>query len=416
MFDTILEILGTLKRNKMRTALTGFAVSWGIFILIVLLGAGNGLMNGFTKSSEGSSFNMVRVSSGWTSMEYDGLKEGRLILFYERDIQYIKEHYSNFVEEIGGEVSGGSGTTSHGQYYTNTYLQGVSPIAQQLYGVKITKGRFLNTTDIKEHRKVAVISSDMVDVLFPNGEEPLGSFIQFDKLMWQVVGIYKSERSNGSEATYVPFETYLAIYPNALQNRRLRITMSIKNLDTEEANDEFEANIRRDMGRIHRFDKTDMNAMWFYNRFKQYLSMLNGSDILSNAIWVIGILTLLGGIVGVSNIMLITVKERTKEFGIRKALGAKPHQILSLIIFESITITTLFGYIGMFCGIGLTEIAAAVLEQQNAGADHVSFADPTVEISTAIAATITLIVAGTLAGFIPAHKATKVKPIEAMRG
>lgn len=416
MFDTLLEILGTLRRNKMRTALTGFAVSWGIFILIVLLGAGNGLMNGFTQSREGTSFNMVRVSPGWTSLEYEGLKEGRGIHFYERDIDFLKKNYSEFIEDIGGEIYGGSGVISRGQYYTNTYLQGVSPLAMHMHGVKLDKGRFLNATDINEHRKVVIISSEMVDVLYPNGEDPLGSFLQFDQVMWQVVGIYKSERSSGNEAVYVPFETYIAIYPNALQTRRLQIVMSITNLDTEEDNNMFESNIRRDFGRIHRFDKDDWDAMWFHNRFKQYLSMLKGSNILSNAIWVIGILTLLGGVVGVSNIMLITVKERTKEFGIRKALGAKPYQILSLIIFESITITALFGYIGMFCGIGLTELAASILEQQNAGADHVAFANPTIEISTAVAATITLIVAGTLAGFIPAQKATKVKPIEAMRG
>lgn len=416
MFDTVLEIIGTLRRNKMRTALTGFAVSWGIFILIVLLGAGNGLMNGFKKSSENTSFNMVRVQPGWTSIEYEGLKEGRAIRFYERDLAFLKDHYPDNIEEIGGEIYGGRGIISRGQYYTNTYLQGVSPLAMRMHGVRLQEGRFLNVTDVNDHRKVAIISSAMVEILYPNGENPIGTFLQFDKIMWQVVGVYKSERSTNNEPLYVPFDTYLSIYPRILEDRGLQMVMSIKNLETQEDNDIFEANIRRDLGKIHRFDKDDYDAMWIRNRMKQYLQMSQGSDILNNAIWVIGILTLLGGVVGVSNIMLITVKERTKEFGIRKALGAKPRQILSLIIFESITITTLFGYIGMFCGIALTEVASAVLEKQNEGMDHVAFADPTVEIATALAATITLIVAGTLAGFIPAQKATKVKPVEAMRG
>lgn len=416
MFDTVLEIIGTLRRNKMRTALTGFAVSWGIFILIVLLGAGNGLMNGFKKSSENTSFNMVRVQPGWTSIEYQGLKEDRAIRFYESDMEFLKNHYPYNIEEIGGEIYGGRGVVSNGQYYTNTYIQGVSPLAMKMHGVKLLEGRFLNETDVKEHRKVVIISSEAVEILFPNGGETLGTFLKFDNIMWQVVGIYKSERTSGNEPMYAPFDTYIALYPNSLKDRGLQMVMSIKNLETEEANNNFESKIREDLGRIHRFDKEDYSAMWIHNRLSQYMSMAKGSSILNNAIWVIGILTLLGGVVGVSNIMLITVKERTREFGIRKALGAKPHQILSLIIFESITITTLFGYIGMFLGIALTEFASIMLEKANEGAEHVAFADPTVEVATALAATVTLIIAGTLAGFIPAQKATKVKPIEAMRG
>lgn len=416
MFDTVIEIIGTLKRNKMRTALTGFAVSWGIFILIVLLGAGNGLMNAFSANQEGRAFNMVRVQPGWTTIEYQGLKEGRSIRFFENDMDFILSHYPSNVEEIGGEIYGGRGIISRGQYYTNTSLQGVSPIAKRMNGVKIAQGRFINETDVKERRKVVVISSEMVETLYPNGESPLGTFLQFDKIMWQVVGIYKSERSSGNERVYVPFQTYIAIYPSALENGGLQMVMSIKNLETEADHETFEENLRKDLGMRRLFDKNDLSAMWVHNRLQNYMQMMKATGILNNAIWVIGILTLLGGVVGVSNIMLITVKERTKEFGIRKALGAKPRQILQLIIFESIAITTFFGYIGMFCGILLTESVANILEIQNAGADQVSFANPTVELSTALAATLTLIVAGTLAGFVPAQKATKVKPIEAMRG
>lgn len=416
MFDTVIEIIGTLKRNKMRTALTGFAVSWGIFILIVLLGAGNGLMNAFSANQEGRAFNMVRVQPGWTTIEYQGLKEGRSIRFLEQDMEFIKTHYPSNVEEIGGEIYGGRGVISHGQNYTNTSLQGVSPIAMKMNGVKLDEGRFINETDVKERRKVVVLSSEMVETLYPNGENPIGTFLQFDKIMWQVVGIYKSERSSGRESVYVPFDTYISIYPSAMRDRGLQMVMSIKNLETEADHDAFEESLRKDLGKRRQFDKDDLSAMWVHNRLQNYMQMMKATGILNNAIWVIGILTLLGGVVGVSNIMLITVKERTKEFGIRKALGAKPRQILQLIIFESIAITTLFGYIGMFSGILLTETIASILEVQNAGADQISFANPTVELSTALAATLTLIIAGTLAGFVPAQKATKVKPIEAMRG
>ena len=417
MLDTAFEIIGTLKRNKLRTALTGFAVSWGIFILIILLGAGNGLSNSFTMNNSEEKLNTMRISPGWTSIEYEGLKEGRAIHFVESDLNMLRSKFSEYIEDIDTEVQSNSMVISHGKDYVNSSITATTPLAANLWGIKILSGRFINQQDMANRRKLVIISERTAETLFPDGSDPIGEFLTMNKIAYKIVGLYKADSNDGNPSIYIPFNTYISIYSNALQNQRMRINVAVKNLTDEQVQNEFlDSKIRQELGKKHRFNAEDSNAMWIWNRLKQHLQTQAASVLLTNAIWIVGILTLLSGIVGVSNIMLITVKERTREFGIRKALGAKPYQILSLIVTESIVITTFFGYIGMVCGIGVTEIVANVLNEANQGSDMTVFSNPTIEISTALYATLTLIIAGTLAGFFPAKKATNVKPIEAMRG
>lgn len=415
MIDLWQEIYGTIRRNKMRTFLTGLAVAWGIFILIVLLGAGNGLLNAQNEQMSGMAMNSVEVGAGWTTKAYDGLKEGRRIQLDNGDLR-ISSQMTKHVESAGAILYQSSTEISHGQEYINETLTGVHPNYKDIERPIITEGRFINQLDIEEHRKVAVIHQRSVDVLFKRGQSPLGQMININGLMFRIVGIYNDQGNTSSRDVFIPFSTLQVIYNKG--DKLHNILLAIKNLNTEAENEIFETEYRAAIAAHQRFDKSDPNAIWIWNRFTQMLQMNQGSHYIRTAIWIIGLFTLLSGIVGVSNIMLITVKERTREFGIRKALGAKPISILKLVIIESIVITAFFGYIGMLAGIGATEYMNIVSGKQvmNAGImEATMFLNPTVDIGVAIRATLTLIIAGTLAGLFPALKAVRTRPIEALR-
>lgn len=413
------EIISTISRNKLRTFLTGFAVSWGIFMLIILLGSGNGLMNGFTSNFADRANNSVQVSTWKTSKVYQGMQSGRRIELDNNDLSLTETEFRNNIITAGAVLNQGGCTISNGSEYVSSNLAGVYPSYTELEPYKIAEGygRFINDLDINERRKVIVIHPKTAETLFKK-ESALGKSVNVNGIMYKVVGIYVANKDRNDQNAFIPFSTAQIIYNkgNALE----KILFSTKGLDTKGKNEEFEKKYREAIARHHRFDPTDESAMWIHNRFTQYLETLEAQSIITMAVWVIGIFTLLSGIVGVSNIMLITVKERTKEFGIRKALGASPSSILWLIIFESIAITTLFGYIGMLAGIGVTELAATYFDamaaaQATEGMSFTIFKDPTVDIGIAVQATLVLIFAGTLAGFFPARKAVQIKPIEALK-
>ena len=417
MIDLWQEIYGTIKRNKLRTFLTGFAVAWGIFMLIVLLGAGNGIIHAFEESSGERALNSIRVYGGWTTKPYDGLKEGRSIDLDNRDLEDTEAYFTDRVEEAGATLYQAATDISYGPEYVNLSLNGVHPNYPEVEPVKVVEGRFVNETDIRERRKSIVLHRKSADVLFDKTHtDPVGKFVNAGGVAYQVVGIYDDEGSSEPSSAFIPFTTLQTIYNKG--NDVNSIIFTTKGLTTEESNEQFEADYRRVIGANHRFDPTDEGAIWLWNRFTSYLQAMAAMGILRTAIWVIGIFTLLSGIVGVSNIMLITVRERTHEFGIRKALGAKPRSILWLIIVESVVITTVFGYIGMVAGIGATEWMDAAFGSQtvdNGMFEAKMFSNPTVDLGIAVQATVTLIVAGTLAGLFPARKATKIRPIEALR-
>lgn len=413
------EIISTISRNKLRTFLTGFAVSWGIFMLIILLGSGNGLMNGFTSNFADRANNSVQVSTWKTSKTYQGMQSGRKIDLDYDDLTLTENEFRNNVITAGAMLYQGGCTISSGSEYVSSNLFGVYPSYTEMEPYKIAEGngRFINDLDIRERRKVIIIHPKTAETLFKK-ESALGKSVNVNGIMYKVVGVYVANKDRNDQSAFIPFSTAQIIYNkgNALE----RIIFSTKGLDTKEKNEAFERKYREAIARHHQFDPTDESVMWIRNRFTQYLETLEAQSIITMAVWVIGIFTLLSGIVGVSNIMLITVKERTKEFGIRKALGASPSSILWLIILESIAITTLFGYIGMLAGIGVTEWAATYFDAMAAAqaTEEMSFTifkDPTVNIGIAVQATLVLIFAGTLAGFFPARKAVQIKPIEALR-
>lgn len=417
MIDIWQEIYSTIKRNKLRTFLTGFAVAWGIFMLIVLLGAGNGLIHAFEQSSSERAMNSIKIFPGWTSKSFDGLKEGRRIELDNRDMDATERHFPDHIIKAGATVWQSGVTLTFGQEYVSLGLAGVYPNHTEVEVVKLFKGRFINEIDIKERRKVIVLHKKTAEILFDKSHtEPIGQHVKAGNVVYQVVGLYNDRGDTGDSDAYIPFTTLQTIYNKG--DKLNNLIMTTKNLETIESNEAFEAHYRKVIGVNHRFDPTDNSAIWIWNRFTNYLQQQQGMGMLRTAIWVIGIFTLLSGIVGVSNIMLITVKERTREFGIRKALGAKPLSILWLIVVESVTITTIFGYIGMVAGIGVTEWMNSTFGNQtmdNGVWAETVFLNPTVDMHVAIQATLTLIIAGTLAGLFPARKAVSIRPIEALR-
>lgn len=417
MRDIIVEIWSTVRRNKLRTALTGFAVAWGIFMLIFLLGAGNGLINAMLLQNSKFLDNSMIVSGGMTTKAYNGLKEGRAIELNDRDMAVTGNNFSANVDETGGSVSQSGLTFSSGANYVGGTLEGVYPNEIEINKKEMLYGRFINHIDIEQKRKVLVLSEDDAKELMPNGTERIiGQYVDVDSLAFRVVGVYKADRSGMNTSAYTAFTTIRTIYNKG--DEVGSIVFSFKGLDTQEANDAFEAQYRARINRNHRAAPDDESSVWIWNRFTQNLQMDMGMNMIRTALWIVGLFTLLSGIVGVSNIMLITVKERTREFGIRKAIGARPSSILRLIIIESIVITTFFGYIGMVIGVAANEYMDATIGQMkvNSGLfEATMFYNPTVGIGVCIAATVVMIVAGTLAGLIPARKAARIRPIEALR-
>ena len=417
MRDVIAEIWSTAKRNKLRTALTGFAVAWGIFMLIFLLGAGNGLINATMQNNGRFMGNSMTVYGGRTSKAFEGLKEGRWITLDDKDFETTTALFGSNVDEMGASISQSGVTISHGENYTSTSLNGVYPNEAAIYKLEMCYGRFINQIDNELSRKVLVINEDQAKELASDDIADLvGQYVDVGAFGFQIVGIYKSDQSGRNSAAYTAFNTVRGIYGRG--DKADELHFSFHGLNTEEENKDFEKRYRASLNRNHRAAPDDEGAVWLHNRFMYILQMDTGIAIIRTALWIIGLFTLLSGIVGVSNIMLITVKERTREFGIRKAIGAKPWAILKLIIIESIIVTTFFGYIGMLAGIAANAYMDATIghTQVDSGVFTAAmFVNPTVGLDVCVEATLVMVLAGTLAGLIPARKAAKIRPIEALR-
>ena len=411
------EIWQTARRNKLRTALTGFAVAWGIFMLIFLLGAGNGLINAVTKNSGRFLSNSMKIFGGQTSKPYDGLKEGRSISLRQADLDATGCDFTAHIDEVGAQLSQAGLTVSLGENYISVQLSGVYPNDAAISKREMRYGRFINDIDMQEKRKVLVVSEDQAKELLPHQPEMLvGQHVNVGGIAFNVVGILKADQSRMSSEVFTAFTTLRTMYNRGDQVGTLQF--SFHGLNSMKQNEDFEKEYRARLNQNHRAAPDDEESVWIWNRFTQNLQMNKGMGIIRTALWIIGIFTLLSGIVGVSNIMLITVKERTREFGIRKAIGATPWAILRLIIIESVLITTFFGYIGMLMGIAANLYMDATIGHEKVSTglfEATMFVDPTVGLDVCIEATLVMVVAGTIAGLVPARKAARIRPIEALR-
>ena len=417
MIETFTEIWQTARRNKLRTSLTGFAVAWGIFMLVVLLGAGNGLINAQMQNNDRYVDNSMMIFGGMTSKPYDGLKEGRDIRLDNNDLATTQSRFVQNVDKAGAVLYEGGATITVGENYVSSSLRGVYPMDQEINKKEIVAGRFINDIDIRDQRKVLILPENQARELVPHNPRSLvGKNVKVGDLAFTVIGIEKEDKSRMSTEVTVPFTTLQTIYNYG--NRVGRINFTFHGLTTEKENEAFEERYRATINRQHQAAPDDEDAIWIWNRFTQAMQMAKGLNIIRTALWVIGLFTLLSGIVGVSNIMLITVRERTREFGIRKAIGASPLSILRIIITESIVVTGFFGYIGMLLGVCANLYMDATLGSKPIETGLFTttvFVDPTVSLGTCIGVTLVLVVAGTIAGLMPALKAAKIRPIEALR-
>ena len=417
MRELIKEIWSTSKRNKLRTSLTGFAVAWGIFMLIFLLGAGNGLINAQLQQSTRFLANSMRVFPGETSKAYKGLKEGRSITLNDRDILISNQTYGQYVDDVGGRLEQYNVYINYADnYVASQSLVGVAPTHPKIDKTELIAGRFINEIDMKDQRKNVVLSRSQAKELCKDYRSLVGKNVKISNLNFQVVGIYKDDESRNNTEAFIAYSTIKTIYAKGDDAGSLEFT--IKNLKTQEDNEQFEKNYRASINNNHQAAPDDDRTIWLWNRYMDNIQMNQGIAIMQTALWIVGLFTLLSGIVGVSNIMLITVKERTREFGVRKAIGAKPWSILKLIITESIIITSFFGYIGMVCGVAANEIMDATIGHTTVDTGlfkAAMFVNPTVGLGTCIGATIAIVIAGTIAGLIPAIKAARIRPIEALR-
>jgi putative ABC transport system permease protein len=401
------EIFSTIKKNKLRTFLTGFSVAWGIFMLIILLGSGNGLENGVRKEFEGDATNTIWVNQGQTSMPYKGLQAGRQIQFTNEDYEIVKNNVPG-IDKISGRLTiWQNNTISYKQEYVNYDIISCHPGYGYYETLDMVDGRFIVMDDLEDHNKYVVISELIRDALF-KGEEPMGKYIKVSGVPFKVIGVFNDLGGDRDmRRVYIPLTTAQKVFNQG--NRIYNMCITTDNVTLEQS-EKIVEEIRHNLAVKHKFDPSDQRAVGIYNNleeFKQFMDLFAGIRIF---IWIIGIGTIIAGIVGVSNIMMIVVKERTQEIGVRKAMGATPWSIISLILQESIMITAFAGYIGLVLGVILLESLAPIFNEMDT-----FFKNPEVNLQVALSATALLIVAGALAGFVPARKAAAVKPIEALR-
>ena len=409
------DIFIRLQQNKLRTALTGLSVSVGIFLLIVLLGAGNGLIHAFNHNNQMFSTDAISIYPGYTSKPFKGWKEDRNIKFDNIDVDNTAIVAKSKVKSTAGKLTSSEKTASAHQHYFKTTLYGQSPEAYNIERLSLAKGRYINELDLKEQRKVVVIPDYSAEETFGSIEAAIGDYLNIDSVAYQVVGVLESNGNKGQSRCHIPFTTYRTIFHSGFDIPE--IVVQTYKPEVDESFEALRAAWCKSLGARHDFAEDDESAVWISSVAQGAKEQNLALTMLQRALWVIGLLTLMSGVVSISNIMLITVKERTKEFGIRKALGARPWAILRSVLAESVIITLFFGYIGLVAGIAATEWMNVVSGQQVTeflNFRFYTFLDPTIDMSVAFSALLTLIIAGLLAGFFPARRAVKIKPITAL--
>lgn len=392
-----------MRHNKLRTTLTGLSVAWGIFMLITLVSVANGITRSFKEEMMNSDSQKISIWGGTTTKPYHGYREGRNIDLKNKDIDILSHEQRDVVQEVTSELNGTQSGVSTNTTNVQAGFTGVFPSALGLNNLELIDGRFISQGDIDKKAKVMVLPKEYAEQLFPpDGKKAVGQRVECAGLSFLVIGVYESHR----RTIYIPYSTARVF---SSDNTNLDQIILLLNGVTEiEQADNIEKDVRHTLASAHDFDPDDESGVWIWNAVSQALTVQGAIGILNIGVWVLGLLTLLSGIIGISNIMFVSVKERTHEIGIRRAIGAKPVKILTQILTESVVITTLFGYIGIVMGTALTEVLASTVGQGMFDYAHV-------DLRIAIQVTVVLIVAGALAGLFPALKALKVKPVEALR-
>lgn len=404
------EIFGMLKRHKRRTMLTAFGVFWGIFMLVMLLGAGKGMQNGVT-SQFGGTVNRIYMWSGSTSMPYQGLPKDRRIQFNDSDLVAIEQQVRDVKVVLPSNSVSGL-PVIRGENQGGYSIEGAYPQVNKILNIDVPNGRFINHLDIEQRRKNAVIGSDVQKILFDAGENPIGETIKIGGIPFLVVGVYHHNGSSGgrnrNEAIYIANTTlrYTFNQVHYIQNILILPKADVAASDVEAKVKEL-LSVRH---QVHPEDPVAIRSFNLQEEFDKVNNLFTGIAVFS---WVVAIGTILAGVIGVGNIMLIVVKERTKEIGVRKALGATPNSIIGMIIQEALVITGFAGYAGLVLGVLLLESVNSILQAQGGGGAF--FNQPEIDFKIALIAVLILMIAGTLAALLPAYRAAKIDPVIALQ-
>ncbi len=408
------EIFSTLKKNKLRTFFTAFGVFWGIFMLVIMMGSGSGLENAVGRDMGGMATNSVFMWSMRTTMPYKGFDRGRFYNFRNGDTEALLENIPE-IKHIGPRIRGWGGDGNNvvrGERAGSFVMQGDYPAYNLIDPVGMKQGRFINQLDIRNTRKVCIIGQRVVNELFAQDEDPIGEYIRIQGVYFKIVGIFESTKPERAEhenqVIYLPFTTLQKTYNFGDVVGWYSIT-SQDNVPVSVVEEKAKALLRQ-RHTIHPEDERAVGSFNLENEFNKMTTLFAG---IRGLIWIVGIGTLLAGVIGVSNIMLIIVKERTKEIGIQRAIGATPWHIISQIILEAVFLTTIAGYVGLVLGVGIIEAVDYMLV--SSGAQSEMFENPEVNFSVAVQALEVLVISGIFAGLIPAYRAVSMKPIDALR-
>ena len=412
--DNWQEIWAVLRANPVRTILTAFGVVWAIFMLMFMLAFGSGLQIGVRDQFKGMADNLLFVWGQSTTRPYQGLPTGRNVRFDIRDIDALRElpdvEYLAPVIQAGGFGSGS--TATYGTKSGSFNIYGEYPDYAHIVTLNYLAGRFINQRDMDERRKVAVIGNKVVEQLYPPGADPIGTYLKLNGVYFQVVGVFKPLRGGDwgdrdAQSIYTTFTAFRQVFHTGDRINFLTLTAR------PGSGERIEKLVKQTLARTHRFDPDDNLAIGSFNAFQANQRMTNVFIVLRWVVWIVGVLTLLAGTIGVSNIMLITVKERTRELGLRKALGANPVAIIAMIMKESMVLTAIAGLGGIAAGAGVVALFDYVVNQF--GGPNFPFGHPAVGLGIAVEALLILTAAGAVAGIMPAAHAASIQPVEALR-
>lgn len=398
------EIFNSIRRHKLRTALTALGVFWGIFMLVLLLGAGRGLQNGVEHEFRDDAINSIWLRRGTTSLPYRGLPKGRRIQFANDDFTFLEDNFAGIEHLTGRFYLSGDQTVSYGHKQLSFSTRGVHPGHQYVENIIVHTGRHINKKDIIERRKIIVIGDTVKRDLFGD-EAAIGQVVSIGGIAYAVVGVYyDSGGEDENRIIYLPLTTAQQLYAGTREIHQLMFTVG--DLSVAESV-RLEEEVRSAFATRLQFDPADRRALHTYNAAEEYQQFVSLFAAIRAFVWFVGIGSILAGVIGVSNIMLIIVKDRTREIGIRKALGATPASIVTMILQESIFITAIAGYLGMMAGVGLIWLMSSLEVEY--------FRNPTVDLGVALSATAVLVLSGALAGLMPALQAARIHPVIAMK-
>lgn len=409
------EIFAHLAQNKLRTALTGLSVSMGIFLLVFLLGAGNGLIHAFEYNSGRFADDVVSIVPGYASEAYKGFSKWQDVKMDDRDFENTRSATQTQISEAAPTISLSGLVMVSGKHRLEGSFDGVLPVAAEMERITLNAGRFIDENDLRERRKVMVVSTRMAEDFFGSATSAVGQVVNVDSMAFRIIGVRAKANDMEQTKAQVPFSTLRTSFNKGVSVGSIELRTDAGKQD--ETMQQLDQHIRPTIGHRHGFNPEDQTTLWIDNKAEGAKERNTATRILRTGLWVVGILTLLSGVVSISNIMLITVKERTREFGIRKALGARPWSILHSVLAESVVITLLSGYVGLVAGIAATEWMNHVSGERVLvimDSKFYFFLNPTIDLGIAFGALTLLIIAGLIAGFFPARKAVLIKPIVAL--